>query len=33
MILVAFTIAIVAVCVLGALFGADSHDRNAGRRI
>jgi len=33
MILIAFTIAVVGLCVLGALYGADSHDTRAGRRI
>ena len=33
MILVAFTIVVVGVCVLGARFGSDSHDSNIGRRI
>jgi hypothetical protein len=33
MILIAFTLVIVAVCIAGALYGSDSHDSNVGRRI
>ena len=33
MILIAFTIVVVGLCVLGALYGSDSHDTNIGRRI
>ena len=33
MILIAFMLVVVGLCVLGALFGADSHDTNIGRRI
>lgn len=33
MILALFILAVVGICVLGAVYGTDSHDTNAGRRI
>jgi hypothetical protein len=33
MILIVFALAVVGLCALGALFGADSHDTTAGRRL